>query len=523
MLHTSDARCVRELDPVSTLGYILRHLMMLCPHCGWENPKEAAFCTNCGRGLGRARASRVASLEEALSDARPDAGRRFRALDVGASAKPAVRTPPIPEDALLPPPLPSSAPEGASLEPDATIPMFSPPGASMAADTGTPTGASGKGARTRRADRVSEPTLIDFRPPVQLLAAAQAMSRPPAPPSGVHDRVREALVDSDDEIEIPEDLGDESLSGLLGFDLDLNERGIAGLDDPDVEHSIPGVDHVDEVELGGGRPDGPGADEDVEEISTSDLDALEPHLLDDILQSDELEALRPLGGRIPPPPLQKVPGPVRFLLRPLSTQVSASKLVLVGDEGISIGRSQGGLRVDTDQFLSPLHARFSIVDGELFVEDLDSLNGTWLRVSTQAELHHGDIFKVGQQVMRVDANEGRDSPSPATDDGTRRFGAPSPGSFRVVQLGDDGSDRNVLFVQDDGCRIGRQIGDLVFTTDTYMSGTHALIAPRGQALILRDLSSRNGSWVKLKARTRLKLGDALMTGESVWRVGRAIS
>ena len=30
--------------------------MLICRHCGWENPGEAAFCTNCGRGLARGRA-----------------------------------------------------------------------------------------------------------------------------------------------------------------------------------------------------------------------------------------------------------------------------------------------------------------------------------------------------------------------------------------------------------------------------------------------------------------------------------
>lgn len=27
--------------------------MQVCRHCGWENPEIAAFCTNCGTGLGR--------------------------------------------------------------------------------------------------------------------------------------------------------------------------------------------------------------------------------------------------------------------------------------------------------------------------------------------------------------------------------------------------------------------------------------------------------------------------------------
>ena len=87
--------------------------MIVCPHCGWENPREAAFCTNCGRGLAKARGSRVAPHDDA-AESRGEANRRAKLAEAGGKTvrdhempllralAPSVTPPPVP------PPLPVS-------------------------------------------------------------------------------------------------------------------------------------------------------------------------------------------------------------------------------------------------------------------------------------------------------------------------------------------------------------------------------------------------------------------------------
>ena len=112
----------------------------------------------------------------------------------------------------------------------------------------------------------------------------------------------------------------------------------------------------------------------------------------------------------------------RFVLRPLSESLDESFLVGVGDEPIDIGRLAGDICFEGDAFLSPLHARFEMIDDTLQVTDLDSLNGVWLRVRGEISIDVGALFLCGQQVLRLD--ERTVSPRSATEDGTARVGAP---------------------------------------------------------------------------------------------------
>jgi len=58
-----------------------------------------------------------------------------------------------------------------------------------------------------------------------------------------------------------------------------------------------------------------------------------------------------------------------------------------------------------DAFLSRQHARIrmELRNGSMSVmlEDLRSANGTYLRARGQAVLHAGDMFRVGDQILRV--------------------------------------------------------------------------------------------------------------------------
>ena len=69
-----------------------------------------------------------------------------------------------------------------------------------------------------------------------------------------------------------------------------------------------------------------------------------------------------------------------------------------------IGRADRcAVRLD-DTYVSQVHARLSGDDGSWFVEDLGSTNGTFLndrRVDGRAEVHAGDVVKVGKTVLEL--------------------------------------------------------------------------------------------------------------------------
>jgi len=69
-----------------------------------------------------------------------------------------------------------------------------------------------------------------------------------------------------------------------------------------------------------------------------------------------------------------------------------------------IGRSPECEIFVDDTFLSSRHARFAYDDGDLFVEDLGSTNGTYInaeRVTGRTQVERGDIVQAGGVLFEV--------------------------------------------------------------------------------------------------------------------------
>jgi pSer/pThr/pTyr-binding forkhead associated (FHA) protein len=72
-------------------------------------------------------------------------------------------------------------------------------------------------------------------------------------------------------------------------------------------------------------------------------------------------------------------------------------------ETISIGREGNDVNFLDDPFISGRHAQVSIAsDGQITLTDLGSKNGTFLRVTEESQLLHGDYVFIGQQLLRVE-------------------------------------------------------------------------------------------------------------------------
>ena len=74
-------------------------------------------------------------------------------------------------------------------------------------------------------------------------------------------------------------------------------------------------------------------------------------------------------------------------------------------EEVTIGRAPGcSVALADDTFVSQLHARVYVRDGQPFVEDLGSTNGTYLnqaRLTKTQRLRRGDRLQIGQTVLEV--------------------------------------------------------------------------------------------------------------------------
>lgn len=185
----------------------------------------------------------------------------------------------------------------------------------------------------------------------------------------------------------------------------------------------------------------------------------------------------------------------------------------------TVGRD-GDTRFPTDAFLSPKHARLHIRDGRLFIEDLYSLNGTFLRLRDEVKLTPGDTFLAGRQVLRFERFEQSFSSKTKSSDGTRYMGSPSPGGqFKILQVGIGGIVQNIYCLPEVGAVLGREKGDIIFPHDKFMSSRHAQIYTGDDGnCYLVDLTSSNGTWIKIWDRTPLQHNDYIFMGQQLFRI-----
>ncbi|RMH42452.1 MAG: FHA domain-containing protein, partial [Deltaproteobacteria bacterium] len=80
--------------------------------------------------------------------------------------------------------------------------------------------------------------------------------------------------------------------------------------------------------------------------------------------------------------------------------VDGAAFPLLGDS-VTLGRERGDINFSEDGYVSGLHARISTRDGKVFVADLGSSNGTFLKVNGEREVKDGTFILLGQQLFRI--------------------------------------------------------------------------------------------------------------------------
>lgn len=71
---------------------------------------------------------------------------------------------------------------------------------------------------------------------------------------------------------------------------------------------------------------------------------------------------------------------------------------------LQIGREGGDLNFPVDLYMSGSHCRIEERDGRFTLTDLNSRNGTYVRMKTERDLNHGDYLFIGRKLLRVELN-----------------------------------------------------------------------------------------------------------------------
>lgn len=178
----------------------------------------------------------------------------------------------------------------------------------------------------------------------------------------------------------------------------------------------------------------------------------------------------------------------------------------------TIGRD-GDITLGGDVFCGAKEAQLRYSGGRLWLQDLGQGNGVFLRIRTPVELDLGDEFVVGDQLVRVERNPvADDGPDP---DPTYFYSSPKwPSSFRVVQILEGGCPGASVVARGNTLQIGSAIGDLVFPDDPLVSAQHCVVEEQAGSVVLTDLGSRTGVFVRIRGDQELSRGDELVVGRT---------
>lgn len=182
-----------------------------------------------------------------------------------------------------------------------------------------------------------------------------------------------------------------------------------------------------------------------------------------------------------------------------------------------VGRRQGEILLPDDPTVSPEHCELVVRDKKVFLRDRGSLNGTYLRLRSPTEIKGGDLLMIGQQVVRVEALS-LSQEFPMRDGTLMYVSPPRPYRFRVVQLLPEERVGQVYASPHNEVILGREGCDMSFERDPNVSRRHAKITWEGGRLVVTDLESVNGTYLRLRGERQLSHGDCIMLGGNILRV-----
>jgi len=186
-----------------------------------------------------------------------------------------------------------------------------------------------------------------------------------------------------------------------------------------------------------------------------------------------------------------------------------------------IGRGTCDASYPNDILLAPRHASVSKREGRVYLKDLGSGNGTFVKLRQEMELTAGDVFLIGRELFRFTTQKLAEA-QPMSEGTVVMRGAPSlqagPLTAKLEHIQLTGDVIRTYNLDKPATTIGRTTGDLVFKDDPYMSGTHARIVVQPGRFVLQDLKSRNGVYRRIKGEVEMQDLDEFFLGEQLFRV-----
>lgn len=239
----------------------------------------------------------------------------------------------------------------------------------------------------------------------------------------------------------------------------------------------------------------------------------DPNVVQRATKPKDKKASPPAATPAPPPVAeQPIESPVLFRLHVVRGFGDSPDYYDSRSDYAELG-SAGSVKMVGERFCHPREAALVLkAPGELIIDDFDGGNGAFVRIRRPVELQVGDEFIIGDQLLRIERNPTPDDePDPAP---TYCYSSPRRQSpFRVVQIFEGGALGACVVARGTTLQIGSAWGDMVLR-DPLVSEQHCLVDEQAGVILLTDLGSRTGVFVRVQGETRLAHGDELLIGRT---------
>jgi hypothetical protein len=189
-------------------------------------------------------------------------------------------------------------------------------------------------------------------------------------------------------------------------------------------------------------------------------------------------------------------------------------VVAMQHDALTCGK-QGDIPLPDDPFVAAQQVRFFFSGARLAVEDVGGGNGVFTRLRVERELPIGGELRLGRQRLVL---EPVPTVSPGQS-GALMWGSRDPGyKLRLVQILEGGLRGAAFPLREGDHALGRENGAITFPTDGFVSGRHAVLRVTGDRLMVKDVGSSNGTFIRLSAPAFVESGDQFLIGRQLLRV-----
>lgn len=163
-----------------------------------------------------------------------------------------------------------------------------------------------------------------------------------------------------------------------------------------------------------------------------------------------------------------------------------------------VGRTEGRPWYD-DAHLLPQHAQLlPAPGGGVALQNLPQGGAVYRQLESAERLSHGDQIRVGQSTLLYEQ---------AID-----------GHGRLHVQRNSRGPVDIVTIPRGGLSLGRDHGDIVFSSDTYVSSEHCRVIPTPDGVYVEDLGSSNGTYLRVRTTEQIPFGTLLLMGQTQFRI-----